>query len=95
MIKVMVYEHEFKGSNMDESATPIDRDHKMTPTPSGTMSIKDSTWRISSNQLKTVKISSFSNMFFKSFPTDPGSSGTSKQTLMTPTSKTHISTDPS
>ena len=58
MIKVMVYKHEFKGSKMDESGTPRDRDHKMTPTPSGPMSMKDSTWRISSNQLKTVKISS-------------------------------------
>ena len=52
MIKVMVYDHGFKGYRMDESATPRDRDHKMTPTPSGTMSMKDSTWRISSNQLR-------------------------------------------
>ena len=51
MIKVMVYEHEFKGSKMDESATPIDRDHKMTPTPSGTMFMKDPTLRISLNKL--------------------------------------------
>ena len=52
MIKVMVCVHGFKGSRMDELATPRDRDHKMTPTPSGTMSMKDSTRRISSDQLR-------------------------------------------
>ena len=31
MIKVMVCDHGFKGSRMDESATPRDRDRKMYP----------------------------------------------------------------
>ena len=50
MIKVIVCDHGCEGSRLDVSATPTKRDLKMTPTPSGTLSMKDPTWRMGPNQ---------------------------------------------
>ena len=41
MHKVIVSDHGFEGSRMEHSGTPRDRDHNMTPTPSGTLSMKN------------------------------------------------------
>ena len=40
MHKVIVCDHGFEGSRMEQSGTPREREHKMTPTPSGTLSMK-------------------------------------------------------
>ena len=50
MIKVIVCDHGCEGSRLDVSATPTKRDHKMTLTPSGTLSMKDPTWRMGPKQ---------------------------------------------
>ena len=49
---------------MEQSGTPREREHQMTLTPSGTLSMKDPTWRMGSNHWSTIY------MFTKSFPTD-------------------------
>ena len=73
MQKVIVCDLGFQGSRLDVSSTPRDRDHKMTPTPSGTLSMKDPTWRMGSyhdSKVLTPRMYSFF-LFFICFPTEP------------------------
>ena len=64
MHKVIGCEHGLEGLSMEQSGTPREREHKMTLTPSGTLSMKNPTWRMGSNNWSTIY------MFTKSFPTD-------------------------
>ena len=57
MIKVIVCDHGCEGSRLDGSATPTKRDHKMTPTLSGTLSMKDPILENGFISTKNLKIS--------------------------------------